>query len=247
MRHHYRVGVFDDPSKARQAVDDAVAAGVSRRRILMVMPSSDPLGDPQNSLADLAMHPEDATERSQVGGGLGGAVGGFLGAFSLYLGDAASGALYIGLCVSILAGSAAGAYIAHISPVLLKNIKDSAFGRMIQRDNQLDDRRSILGGAIGGAFGSLAGTISSYLIGIPSIWFFVSTGLWAATASIVFGSLVGAMSGRGLAPKQLIGMEDLVEGEQEILVSIDCADQGEKVPEIEALLRRDGARAIRPS
>jgi len=149
--------------------------------------------------------------------------------------------------VSILAGSAAGAFFAHISPMLLNNIKDSAFARMFNRDRWRDDRRSTVGGAIGGAFGSLAGTVSSYLIGIPSLWYFITTGLWAAAASIVFGSLVGAMSGRGLAPRSVIHLEDLVDGEKDILVSIDCAEQNEKVPEIEEMLRRDGARTVRPA
>jgi len=246
MRHHYRIGIFDDPTKARQAVDDVIAAGVSRRRIKLVMPDNEPDEWSQRVPRDLTTHPADDTERSQVGGGFGGSVGGLLGSLSLYLADGSEYALYAGLATSVLAGTLAGAYFARIAPQLLKNVKDSSFSRMSRRDVKSDARRSAIGGMLGGAFGSLAGTSSSYLIGIPSLWYFVSSGLWAAGASIVVGSLVGAMSGRGQAPRGLERLEDLSEGDNKILVSIDVV-RSEKVPEIEELLRRDGAMQVRPA
>lgn len=247
MKHHYRIGIFDDPNKANQAVDDAIKAGVSRRRIKMVLPENEPDNWSQSIPRDLQLHPADDTERSQVGGGLGAAVGGFLGSFSLYLADLFWGyGLYAGLAMSIVTGAVSGAYFARLAPKLLRNVKDSTFAKMQKRDVQYDDSRSSIGGMLGGAMGSLAGTASSYVIGIPSVWYFISTGLWAAGASIVVGSLVGAMCGRGQAPAGLARFEDLSEGDPRILVSIDVA-RPDKVPEIEELLLRDGATQVRPA
>ncbi|HYG75968.1 MAG TPA: hypothetical protein VEK08_13270 [Planctomycetota bacterium] len=251
MDREFRVGVFDDIAKAQRAVDDALASGVSQRKIMLVMSddqtANDQQSEPQN--VESVVHPGQDTTRSQLGGATGGAVGGFLGAMSLFLGDTldSRAVLYTGLVLALGAGAATGACVARNVPKLLRRMKDKRFTALVPQHSEYDDWRSSVGGAIGGLFGSIAGTLSSYLIGIPNAWFFITTGMWAAMASIIFGNLVGAMSGRGLSPRNVGGMENLADGERKILVSIDVSEQREKASQIEELLRRDGARFVRPA
>jgi len=233
-------------NKARHAVDNALASGVSQRHIMMVMSDDQPLNEKPVRVNSI-VHPGQDTTRSQIGGATGGAAGGFLGAMSLYLGDVAEShtVFYIGLAVALTAGALIGACAARYAPFLLRSMKDKRFQELLPAHADYDNWRSASGGAIGGAFGSIAGTLSSYLIGVPDLWFFITTGLWAAMASIVFGNLTGAMSGRGLSPRGVGNMENLADGEQKILVSIDLTEQRDKAPQIEALLVRDGARFVR--
>jgi hypothetical protein len=248
----YKIGVFDDVSKARKAVDDALIAGVSRDAITLVLPDDQPdegMG-PENK--GMMVHPTSSTERAHWGGAIGGAVGGFIGSVAMYLlgklfaPEFFQAALGLGLVFGALTGAMTGGYLAMVLPQLInaftKKSPQDLLGSIGQNP---DTRRASSAGAIGGLFGAVAGTLGSYLFGVPDVWYFVTQGLWAAAASLIVGGLVGAMSGRGLAPRAVGQFEDLIDAGHNILVSIDISKLDGTPALIEELFRRDGATMVR--
>jgi hypothetical protein len=252
MERTFRVGVFADLDKAHQAVDDAMAAGVDKQEIMMVV--SENQSQESNVHDDMIVHPTSDTERGHVGGAMGGAGGGLIGSLVLYgLTDPSSAAdpvesgLWISVIIGAVIGATLGSLFARILPELIRSqLKTSPQGMLGNIGHGYDTRRSMTGGAIGGAVGSIAGTMGSFLLGMPDLWFFFTSGLWAAAASVFVGSLVGGMSARGLAPRAIGRLESLADGEH-ILVSIDCTHQQDRATMIEELLRRDGASMVKPA
>jgi hypothetical protein len=249
MERLYKIGVFDNVDNARHAIDDVVASGISEDAIALIVPE-DESEKADDSHAKFIVHPTSDTERGHFGGGVGAAIGGFVGSLTMYLIGSGYELEYrfdlaAGLIVGLLVGAASGAYLARILPqianFLLKGSPPDYFGPI---GHSYDTTRSMTAGAIGGAIGALAGTLGSYLIGVPNIWYFVSTGLWAGAVSLILGMLVGAMSGRGLSTRSAGRFEDLADAGHNILVSVDCSMSREKCPQIEDLLRRDGATMV---
>src|SRR4051794_11164651 len=117
MKHNYCIGVFDDVNAARQAVDDVVAAGVSKRDILMVFSEDQPPDTWQTTHTDLVIHPAIDTERGHYGGAIGGAVGGFIGSLVMFLSGADSTPmLLLEFFAGAATGGAVGAAVAKWSP-----------------------------------------------------------------------------------------------------------------------------------
>jgi hypothetical protein len=249
MERLYKIGVFDNVDNARHAIDDVVASGVSEDAIALIVPEDEPKAIDEGH-AKYLVHPTSDTERGHFGGGIGGAIGGFAGSLTMYLIGRGYDLTYridliAGVIAGIVVGALAGAYLARVLPQIanffLKGTPPEYFGPIGHR---YDSNRSMVAGAIGGAIGALGGTLGSYLIGVPNIWYFVSTGLWAGAVSLILGMLVGAMSGRGLSTRSVGRFEDLADAGHNILVSVDCSHSREKLPQIEDLLRRDGATMV---
>ena len=245
MECHYKIGVFDDASKARHAVEDAMSAGISKDAIMMAVAGTQPESG-EDSLDSITVHPTSDTERGHFGGAFGAAGGAFIGSYVMFLYSQNSEVLIAGLFVAALAGMALGAGIARILPNLIAALFHTKPQRLLGGiGHAYDTKRSMLAGAIGGTLGALAGTTGSYLLGIPSLYFFFGSGLYCAVISLIVGGLVGAMSGRGLAPRALGQWEDLADGGNNVLVSIDCGTFQDKLAQMDELLRRDGATMIR--
>ncbi len=252
MHDVFKIGVFDDLSKARDAVNDAVAAGISRDDITLIV--SEDANTDNRAIAGSSeiVHPTSDTERGHFGGAFGAALGALSGSLTLFFlshGDP-SGPHTPEILISVLTaagvGVLAGAGVARGLPQLIRKVLRRAPEKLLGGiGHTYDTRRSMVAGAIGGLFGATAGTLASVLIGIQSIWFFLSTGLACAAVSLIVGGLIGAMSGRGLAPRAAGAWEDLVDAGHKILVSVDCSHKPNCLPLIEDLLRRDGARMIR--
>jgi hypothetical protein len=243
----YRIGVFDDIAKARHAVEDAISAGFSRDDITMVAPSSDGVNDP--IIDHLSVHPSADTYLGSIGGAIGGAIGGLSGSLIMYfmqkreLLNSVEDKFVGGALLGIAIGMVTGALIAYYAPAVA--------ARLLHRKTVLfqksfrDAIRASSAGAIGGMFGSFAGTVMSYVMGVPTLWYFIGMGFFAAAASLIVGGLVGAMSGRGLTPREVAGWEDLTDDDQNVLVSIDCHDHRDRLALVDDLLRRDGAMMVR--
>ncbi len=249
MDHGFRVGVFHDVHDARHAIKDVLTAGVSKRAVLMIVSEDEREDAGEAAFSDMTVHPGDDTARGQFGGALGSAIGAFCGSFLMYLlttgGTSRTASFGVGLALGGLIGMYAGSIVAWWG---FKNIvKFLSFSpeSVRNRNPAYDNWRSIAAGSIGGMMGSLAGVIASHLLGISSIWFFVTAGLYAAAMSTVIGGLVGAMCGRGMAPDAVGRWEDMIDGESRVLVSVDCRGMSEKLPLVEALLRNDGASQVR--
>lgn len=243
------VGVFDDVNKARKAVDDVIAAGILKKDIVMIVSDDEPTDALPSKNEDVVIHPGSDTTRGQIGGAIGGAAGGFFGSLALYVSGAkdTTTAVLIGFSFGLFMGALIGAFAAKKVPDMLRNFLKSGTKVLTTGAGNYDTQRSMAAGAIGGTFGSMAGVMGSYLIGVTSMWYFVSMGLWAAMASIVFGSLVGAMSGRGLAPWIAGNLEDLVDGEHKVLVAVDCTNKQSRMSTVHDLMWRDGATMVRPA
>lgn len=249
MDHGFRVGVFSDVTKARHAIQDVLAAGVSKRAVMMVVSEDERDDAGEAAFSDMTVHPGTDTRRGQLGGALGSAIGAFCGSFLMYLLESGGTSRHVALGAGLFCGGIIGMYIGSLTAWWgLKNLRaflTLSLESVRNRNHGYDNWRSITAGALGGMFGSLAGTIASYLLGIESIWFFVTGGLYCAAMSLIVGALVGAMSGRGMAPKAIGNWEDMIDGESRILVSVDCRGIGEKLQLVEALLRTDGASVVR--
>ena len=249
MERVIRVGVFDDLNKAEHAIGDAVAAGVHQEDITVVVSSEKDLAREAELKVNLVVHPVSDTERGHFGGAIGGAIGGLIGSIMMFvLQSSEIPALWVSIPVGIAAGFVAGGLVARWLPRIISRFLGRPPAQYLGAvGHGFDTWRSMLGGAIGGAFGAIGGTMGSYFLGIPNWWFFITTGLYAAALSLIFGALVGAMTGRGLAPRTLGMLEDLADSDNTVLVSIDCTDQRETVSQIEQLLHRDGALMVRPA
>jgi hypothetical protein len=243
----HKIGVFVDIAKARHAMEDAIAAGVSRDDITMVAPHDDSVND--IDIDEFSLHPSADMYRGHIGGALGGAVGGLVGSLFMYIAqrwDLLASAEHIfiaGSIIGVVTGLAVGAAVANFLPAVWAHW--SGHRIVPPRESIRDTIRSASAGAIGGMFGAVAGTLVSYLMGIPTLWYFIGAGFFAAAIAIIVGGLVGAMSGRGLAPHEAFGAEDLTDDDQNVLVSIDCHHEHALLVKIEDLLRRDGALLVR--
>jgi hypothetical protein len=243
----YKIGVFDDIVKARHAVEDAIAAGVSKDDITMVAPDNESANDAD--IDDYSVHPSSDMFRGYAGGALGGAAGGLIGSLMMYiihrrgLLNAVDNEFVVGSIVGLFVGILTGAAISLVLPVF--SMKWFGHRMAPDRESIRDTIRSASAGAIGGMFGAFAGMLGSYLMGIPTLWYFVGTGFFSAAAAVIVGGLVGAMSGRGLAAREVAQWEDITDDDQNVLVSIDCHHIRERLADIEELLRRDGAMLIR--
>jgi hypothetical protein len=244
---NYKIGIFDDIAKARHAMEDAIAAGVSRDDITMVAPHEDSVND--IDIDEFSLHPSADMYRGHVGGALGGAFGGLAGSLFMYLAQrrqvfsSDEHVFLAGSLVGVTAGVALGALVSFYLPILWARLSGSPIVPL--RESIRDTIRSSSAGAIGGMFGAAAGTMMSYLMGIPTLWYFIGAGFFAAAVAIIVGGLVGAMSGRGLAPREAAGIEDMTDDDQNVLVSIDCHHHRELLTKVEDLLRRDGAMMVR--
>lgn len=249
MDHGFRVGVFHDVQQARHAISDVLSAGVSKRAVMMIVSEDEREDAGEAAFSDMTVHPGDDTRRGQLGGAFGSAIGAFCGSFLMYLlhsgGTARNTAFGVGLAAGGLIGMYAGSITAWWGLKNMLNFLALSRESLRNRGAEYDNWRSIAAGVVGGMTGSLAGVTASYVLGIPSIWFFVTGGLYAAAMSLIVGGLVGAMCGRGMAPKAVGNWEDMIDGESRILVSVDCRGMGEKLPVIETLLRNDGASVVR--
>lgn len=249
MDHGFRIGVFKDVQKARHAISDVLSAGFSKRAVMMIVSEDEREDAGESAFADMTVHPGDDTKRAQFGGAAGSAIGAFFGSFLMYLLTTGGTSKHISLGAGLAIGGVIGMYAGSMTAWWgFKNIlKILSLSResVRNRKHEFDNWRSISAAAIAGMMGSVAGVIASYLLGIPSIWFFVTGGLYAAAMSLVIGNLVGAMCGRGLAPQAVGDWEELIDGDHRILVSVDCRGMSEKLPMIENLLRDDGASRVR--
>lgn len=249
MDHGFRIGVFKDVQKARHAISDVLSAGFSKRAVMMIVSEDEREDAGEAAFSDMTVHPGDDTKRAQFGGASGSAIGAFCGSLLMYLLTTGGTSRNISLGVGLALGGVIGMYAGSITAWWgFKNIlKFLSLSResVRNRNHEYDNWRSITAGALAGMVGALAGVIASYLLGIPSIWYFVTGGLYAAAMSLVIGSLVGAMCGRGMAPQSVGNWEELIDGDHRILVSVDCRGMSEKLPMIESLLRNDGASRVR--
>jgi hypothetical protein len=248
MDNHYSIGMFDNLSEAEHAVNDAVSAGVEKRDITIVV--SDDLPGRELPCDITVVHPAADTQRGYLGGAVGGAVGAFIGSIMMYFSahqlhitTSPDVCLAIGAVCGALIGVATGAVAARFMPLLMARFSRRMAPKQGCQGLGFDTQRSMIAGAIGGLFGSFAGILSSYLVGIPDLHYFVGMGLYAGAAATVVGSLVGGMSGRGLSPHALGMYEELADASEAVLVSINCTPA--KRSEIEALLLNDGAKFVR--
>lgn len=247
MDSHYSIGMFDNLSEAEHAVNDAVSAGIEKRDITIVV--SDDLPGRALPCDITVVHPAADTQRGYLGGAVGGAAGGLAGSIIMYLvahefrfTESANVALALGALCGALIGIGSGALAAKFMPLAMARFSRKA-PSAANRSLGFDTNRSMIAGAIGGLFGAFAGILSSYLVGIPDLHYFIGMGLYAGAAATVVGSLVGGMSGRGLSPQSLGMYEELADASDAVLVSINCTPA--KRSEIEALLLHDGAKFVR--
>ncbi len=242
----HRTAVFDDLEKARRAVDDAKAIGIRENEIsLMVSSDEDDRSLEPHVRAGHVQHPSSDSARSLVGGGVGAAIGALVGSLALYATrDLGTASIVIGAALGIPAGALSGALVAKNLPRWARRDADVRRFDPIGPTTREDDRRSAFGAAIGATIASIGGTLVSHAVGIPNLWYFVTTGLAAGAFSFVFGALVGAMAGRGLTKPGKGRSEADTDAAHRVVVSVDCDDPA-KLSRVETMLRQDGALLVR--
>ena len=246
----FSIGMFDDAIPAVRSIRDALLSGVSKRDITVVMSDDEARQDSLLPRDVTVVHPTSDTQRAYVGGAGGAAVGGLIGALTMYAlnGPKPEGFIplsifIVGAAVGLASGMGVGALVARSLPQCKSMRATSVPLPDLGRIASYDLRRSAFAGAIGAGFGAMVGVVASYLMGIATVAFFFSAGLWAGMASLIVGGLIGGMSGRGLSPRAVGEYENLADSGNSVLVSIQIPT--EKRAEIERLMLNDGAKLVR--